>query len=93
MRKVVAAGESAVRQQAASIRRRVALAKRRIPPGAFEILGSFDAGQPEPVLFMNPIYRGLMNLLLLETWAGETADQWQRPKGREKQATVKASRC
>ena len=75
MREVLAVRGEALRSRAMEVRRRALFSKRLTSPGAFEVLGSFDAGQPEAMLFMNPIYRGLMNLLILEAWTGEP----QRP--------------
>jgi len=55
--------------EAAALRRRLVFAKAR-PPGAFELIGSFDPGLPEAALFMDPIYRGLMNLLAFKALGG-----------------------
>ena len=42
-------------------------AKRFSRPGAFELLGGFDADVPEAVLFEDDVYRGLMNLLVFRS--------------------------
>ncbi len=55
--------------EAAALRRRLVFAKAR-QPGAFELIGSFDPGLPEAALFMDPIYRGLMNLLAFKALGG-----------------------